>query len=1408
MKAFVVGIAWLGLCLLFLSCDGDSPQAECQDWIDGDSSIVDGDDTDGDEEDDDSIATLVVPESISFGAVLLGTSISRDVTLFSGGPAPLEIYQVELFTDTEEISMTWAGETLTLYPSEAATVTLTYEPTDAEGDTAELLISSNAETKLVQIPISSDYKGASNLQTSLDSVEFGLVPLGDEADAVELRITNLPESADGNKVLTISRVYLPENAGGAFTLTDLPQFPVLLGPNQFMTVSATFSPVSRGEVSGILRIENDSDVSAQRTTDLPLSGAGGAPSLCPSPESLDFSGVRVNQSRTLSLTLTSCGETSLDLSSLSLQGTNADLFELVSPPDLTIPMTLAANDELDLDLRFSPTDASGVKSALLVIASDDASFPSRSIALSGSGVESLLVFQPNSENFEDVEVGNTLSRTISLVNQGGAPSVVERLELTPSDSGFSLGTLELPLTLEPQGSVEVELSFVPESEGAQSASLRARDDGGETSEALLMQGRGIAAHLGLSEEILLDFSTVRVGEQQTRSLSLSNSGLAPLRVQALSLEGPAAEFFQISPEGPFEISSGSPVNLTLTYTPQDSGNDTASLVLRSNDMDPTLQTFRLPLSAKAIRPTLQVQPSATVDFGDLFILAQSEALEVTLANIGTGDLLITSLEVPDETPGFVVEVPGTVFPVLLEPQASSGDTLTFNVSFSPSTNIPYESVLVVHSNGVDAAETQIVLSGTGILCPQNTYDCDGNPNDCETFCDGQVGSQELCDGIDNNCNCEVDEGYDTGSLCNDEGDCCTAVGTCGAGIWECDRADSTRTTCSNLPGGSTYAGVAEVCDGQDNNCDGVVDNPFIRQDNGSRKTCSGVGECADGLLECDPNDPGQTQVRCNTNPGGSLYPSNPVPQETCDGLDNDCDGLTDEDYFVGAPCAGVGVCQSGYVECDGPDRSRCDTTDPDGSRYEGQAESCDGLDNDCDGMIDEGYIINEATGQALTCEGVGECDAGRLECATTTTTRCNTLPGGSFYQGTPERCDALDNDCDGLADEGYIISETTGQALTCDGVGACGAGVLECSGLNAVRCSTDVDGTQDQSQQERCDTLDNDCDGLTDETYLIGQVCTGMGLCPDGVWECASQFNARCSTSLGGSDYATYAQNELCDGEDNDCDGEIDELWPIGELCEGTGACGIGRYECAGTTSFRCSTNPGGSQYSPTEERCDDIDHDCDGNPTNGFHLGQPCDSVSTECTQGVTQCSELGNGEMVCSVDFGGSNWEGTPEVQPSTCDGLDNDCDGIVDEPCRVSVYRHTRQLNPVDHDQKLSASSLPDGGWTLEPDAAFAVISSVSGAGLGTLYCAEDWINSGHYYTTDLADYNAKISLGWDDCGSIGYIATSDPADGAVPLVRLYSESLSNYWYSVDLVEQAAKLSEGYVNDSTVGWVWLAP
>jgi hypothetical protein len=375
--------------------------------------------------------------------------------------------------------------------------------------------------------------------------------------------------------------------------------------------------------------------------------------------------------------------------------------------------------------------------------------------------------------------------------------------------------------------------------------------------------------------------------------------------------------------------------------------------------------------------------------------------------------------------------------------------------------------------------------------------------------------------------------------------------------------------------------VFDVCDDE-----GVPCTPNQQPDPSCRWTLVSEGECSH-YQDCDPADlrvsyqpcqvedlegqiqQGQQEVRCRK---GALDRGEctPCSGESCNGRDDDCDGLVDEGVYecVGECGEGIAECVDGTLgACRGPSASEevCDLEDNDcdGLVDEGQLnacgncggvpeETCDGIDNDCDGDLDEELIqICESRCE----EGVQLCVSGRWSACTARTPR-------------EETCDASDNDCDGRIDETLTCTcppEILGALMPCQEPPLeCGSGfkVCECAGDNCIstqwtpcRAPCQVLGVQpcDPSggvpTDEICNAYDDNCNEAVDEDlfrecYSGPEGTLGVGLCSSGSQNCSSGRWGSEVRGLFVEDICLdeiLPREEICNGEDDNCDGEIEE---------------------------------------------------------------------------------------------------------------------------------------------------------------------------------------------------------------------------------------------------------------------------
>lgn len=228
-------------------------------------------------------------------------------------------------------------------------------------------------------------------------------------------------------------------------------------------------------------------------------------------------------------------------------------------------------------------------------------------------------------------------------------------------------------------------------------------------------------------------------------------------------------------------------------------------------------------------------------------------------------------------------------------------------------------------------------------------------------------------------------------------------------------------------------------------------------------------------LDCDQNDP-------NINPGAP---------EICDGRDNNCNGLVDDNPVgEGGPCdtSLAGICASGNLQCINS-AMICVAQVLPGNRQ----EICNGADDDCDGLIDEGPAEDEnnnfVLGLGASCGQEGDrcylghkvCDLVEYQGQTFWSLTCD---GENPHEDIPDLCDGIDNNCDGMIDEDY--DDPNYRKACFAGTGACrGVGFYDCDPTDPAAPSIcNAEERTQNATQEVCDFNDNDCDGVIDNGFV------------------------------------------------------------------------------------------------------------------------------------------------------------------------------------------------------------------------------------------------------------------------------------------------------------------------------------
>lgn len=686
----------------------------------------------------------------------------------------------------------------------------------------------------------------------------------------------------------------------------------------------------------------------------------------------------------------------------------------------------------------------------------------------------------------------------------------------------------------------------------------------------------------------------------------------------------------------------------------------------------------------------------------------------------------------------------------------------------------------------EEAETFFVdADGDGFGDPNATIEsCDeapgavSNSDDCDDSNPAiNPDGIEICDTLDNNCDGQIDEGLlmtfyqdndndQYGS--NNPVEACETPNGYASNNQDCDDADS-----------YVNPSAMEICDYIDNDCNGQIDEAplttFYEDGDGD-----GYGNSTNTTLACFPP---LGYVNNATDCDDTNVNINPNETELCNGIDDNCDTNIDEnlvftDYYTDSDSDSYGDPNTGVNSCSQPPNTVTDNTDCDDTNSvinPGEAEVCNGLDDDCDGSVDIGAVDAVSFHPDYDGDSYGSGNP-IVQCSQPSgyvpnNTDCDD-GNQNVNPGATELCNAIDDDCNGQVDDGLIFVDYYDDSDN-DGYGDSSTVTNDCSQPSGtVTDATDCDDSNpaiNPGENEICNTIDDDCNGQVDDglsfvdyyedndgdSYGNSSVSINSCSLPPGYVTDATDCNDLNQAINPG-------QTELCNNIDDNCNGQIDDgLSYVDYFSDSDGDSfgdpNISINDCAqppNTVTNSNDCNDADPNINPNAtEVCNGIDDDCDGFVDESSNNNTPqwyYDSDGDGYGDGpsVSSCNQP-TGYVTSDGDCDDNDFSINPDAVEQ-CDGFDNDCDGVTDSasvcPCNFEVYNGDNYLFCA------SAKSWYDGQNYCD-DYGYHMVTITSNS-------ENNWVDStADSYSTSkwwlgLNDLSQEGNFEWEDGTPLGY------------------------------------------------------
>jgi PGF-pre-PGF domain-containing protein len=510
----------------------------------------------------------VSSSSVDYGAIANGSTALASVTIRNDGTAPLDLTGASL-SGTDASAFALSGATArqlpVIQPGETVTVTVAFEPTSTGTKTATLTLSTNdTDSSTVSVSLSGDSKTSSLAANT--SLAYGDVSV-DGAETKTVRIDNT-----GGTTVTITSSSISGDAAGEYRIvsgvgsgagsgggsggsgggsggsgggsgsTTIPA-------GESRTVTVAFEPTTVGNHTANLVLETGSGSGTNLSVSLDGTGAG--PDIVFPDGTVNFTEIGKGRTVTERVRIRNDGSRPLDVSDVSITGTDAGQFTVEDAAP-----TLAPGETARVNVTFAPTRA-GTFDATLAVASDDPNEPTATAALNGSAVAATVSVDQRNYDFGNVTVGQTVTMNLTVRNLVSSKTnlTVRQTRLTGAEPQFfEVVSGGAPFTLAPGESKRIEVAFTPTTAGTKQAQLQILSDAANAPQidVWLSNSRTwifvqeVAENTGGNETVNVDANNVGANTNISVNVSKPSTRRNEVGVEALNMTVQPGGYFEMN----------------------------------------------------------------------------------------------------------------------------------------------------------------------------------------------------------------------------------------------------------------------------------------------------------------------------------------------------------------------------------------------------------------------------------------------------------------------------------------------------------------------------------------------------------------------------------------------------------------------------------------------------------------------------------------------------------------------------------------------------------------------------------------------------------------------------------------------------------------------------------------------